>query len=264
MSSTEVFPTFRVRAENDAADSRNAIHDDATAKRLGYSGALVPGVTVFAFALQPVAERFGERFLANGRFSLRLRRPVYEGQHVSASASPLEGDRFEVSVANEEGDVCATGEGQHPLPRRDAVELPEEAPLPDVRRPATPEELAARPLLGTLHGEATTERLAALNRQLGDALPLFRKFVHPAWLLRQANIVIDRNLDVGPWIHTASDLDLLEPLPLGAPYSVRAQAGKLYERKGNDYADFDIAILTGDRPVMRVLHRAIYRMGANA
>lgn len=41
--------TYRLVAFNTATDNDNKIHDDATARRFGFSGGLVPGVEVFAY-----------------------------------------------------------------------------------------------------------------------------------------------------------------------------------------------------------------------
>ena len=43
-------PAYDVRAYNTAATSENKIHDDAIAQKFGFTGALVPGVEVYAWA----------------------------------------------------------------------------------------------------------------------------------------------------------------------------------------------------------------------
>jgi len=44
-----------VRARNLAPDSDNKIHDDSVAQQFGFSGALVPGVDVLAYASHPLS-----------------------------------------------------------------------------------------------------------------------------------------------------------------------------------------------------------------
>jgi hypothetical protein len=47
---------YSVAAFNTAHDSENKIHDDATARRFGFGGGLVPGVDVYAYMTHmPVA-----------------------------------------------------------------------------------------------------------------------------------------------------------------------------------------------------------------
>lgn len=94
---------------------------------------------------------------------------------------------------------------------------------------------------------------------LGETLTLYREVAHPAWLLRQANYLIDRNLALGPWIHVSSTIQHLGVVRPDGTVTVRGRVVELTTHKGNDYADFDVVLMT-DRPIMRVLHRAIYRM----
>ena len=48
MSAALIEP-YRVLAFNTAHDSENKIHDDATARRFGFGGGLVPGVDVYGY-----------------------------------------------------------------------------------------------------------------------------------------------------------------------------------------------------------------------
>ena len=45
---TSRLETYRVTAYNTSKQSENKIHDDAVARRFGFSGGLVPGVDVMA------------------------------------------------------------------------------------------------------------------------------------------------------------------------------------------------------------------------
>ena len=45
--------TYAVEAYNLSHASENKIHDDAIAQKLGFSGGLVPGVEVYAYACHP-------------------------------------------------------------------------------------------------------------------------------------------------------------------------------------------------------------------
>ena len=50
---------YRVQAYNTAHSSENKIHDDSVARRFGFSGALVPGVDVYAYMMHLPVERWG-------------------------------------------------------------------------------------------------------------------------------------------------------------------------------------------------------------
>ena len=49
----------QVAAFNTAKASENLIHDDATARRFGFTGGLVPGVEVYAYMTHPAARHWG-------------------------------------------------------------------------------------------------------------------------------------------------------------------------------------------------------------
>ncbi len=79
---------YRVRAYNTARESENKIHDDAVAKRFGFTGGLVPGVDVYAyFAHAPVAH-FGRAWLERGTAECRLAKPVYDGDEAVVIVEP--------------------------------------------------------------------------------------------------------------------------------------------------------------------------------
>ncbi|MGD9600788.1 MAG: MaoC family dehydratase [Gammaproteobacteria bacterium] len=256
-------PSWWVVAFNDATDSGNPMHDDTIARRLGFSGGLVPGVTLYGYLTRPLIAVLGASFLRTGRFEVRFRRPVYEGErvstHVRVTSADAQGVVFELELRNPANEICVTGHARYPAPDRVFPEVPAATPLPASRRPATPEELRARPQLGTLQECFTHEASSAFVATMGDDLALYHECVHPAWLLRQANLVVDRNIAVGPWIHVASEIEHFDVVPLDTPFTVSARVVQLYAHKGNDYFDLDVVFATS-KPVMRVLHKAIYRM----
>src|SRR5436190_6744758 len=79
---------YDVVAHNIDPMSDNKIHDDDVARQLGFSGALVPGVELFAYLTHPLVEAWGTDFLGRGGIDVRFRRPVYDGDKVTATATP--------------------------------------------------------------------------------------------------------------------------------------------------------------------------------
>src|ERR1043165_2231875 len=84
-------PTHAVRAHNGAATSENKIHDDATAQKFGFKGALVPGVAVFAYMAHVPVAHFGHAWLERGAAECRFLKPLYHGDIARATA-PADGD----------------------------------------------------------------------------------------------------------------------------------------------------------------------------
>jgi len=267
------FPEYRVIARNTAAQSENAIHDDAVARQYGFRGGLVPGVTVYAYLTHPLAEAWGREWLERGTASVRFARPVLEGEEVRVSRAIAERSASAVTVAltaaTVSGGECATATASLPAapPEPAAAAAWATAPLPAERPAATREHLAAVSVLGTpvtLYDEATAANYLG---KVSDALPLYRGregLVHPAFYLDQANRALDRNVLMGPWIHVGSVIRHLSLARAGEYLSTRGRVRSLFEKKGREFVEVDLLIVAGEaaRPVAHVLHTAIYRLPA--
>src|ERR1051326_3943273 len=77
---------YRVSAYNTAHDSENKIHDDATARRFGFGGGLVPGVDVYGYMSHMPVARWGRAWLERGRAECRFFKPVYDGEIATVTA----------------------------------------------------------------------------------------------------------------------------------------------------------------------------------
>jgi acyl dehydratase len=252
---------YVVLAKNLAPESDNKIHDDAVARQFGFTGALVPGVEVFAYATQPFVAAWGEAFLARGTISARFRSPVYDGDEVRVL--PGDGDAF--TLVGPDGSVRAEGTAALPDERlavdadRFAV-----ADLPVDPPPADASSLAVGTVLGVVREHATAEAHDAYLAGVGDSLPIYTRFVHPGALLRVVNAVLYRSVRLGPWIHTGSDCRFLAPAPAGSTLEGRGVVTDRYERKGRQWVRFDALVLADGQPVMLTDHVAIYDLGAPA
>ena len=85
MTETYLGP-YRVAAFNTAHDSENKIHDDATARRFGFGGGLVPGVDVYGYMSHLPVERWGRAWLERGTAECRFLKPVYDGDIATVTA----------------------------------------------------------------------------------------------------------------------------------------------------------------------------------
>src|SRR5690348_15124249 len=134
----QALAAYEVRAFNTAAASENKIHDDEVARRFGFSGALVPGVAVFAYMAHMPVAHWGRAWLERGEAECRFRKPVYDGALTRVTAAEEDGG---LTVDVKSGGVhCATGRATMPAQRRapPAVEsLP--AGVPPAERPKASE-----------------------------------------------------------------------------------------------------------------------------
>ena len=264
-----------VVAHNDAEDSGNPMHNDDAARALGYKAALVPGVTVYGYMTYQLVEHFGEAWLTEGCMQVRFRKPVFAGEAQRIEAT-LEGNDsiLHIKVIDPEGDVCVSGKASMKRfaeaihnPDHNLANTPIAAyrAMPNERRPAEKQTFEREKTLGSIHATFETARGAEFLDQMQDDHEIYRRgATHPAWLLRQANIIVDQNIAVGPWIHTASEIQNFGLARNGEQFEVRAQVLDLFEKKLHQYVDLDVVMLAqGDpeRVISRVMHRAIYKMG---
>ena len=248
-------------ARNDAVASENKIHDDHVAKRFGFSGGLVPGVTVFGYMTWPAAKAWGREWLEVGSMSARFLSPVYDGERVEVIGE-WSGDCLQIEVRNERGEVCATGIAAMPAPTAPlAIEgFPNDPlPAPDERPPASPEVLSAI-TLGVYERHWHAAHALEYLEIVSDDLDLYRDppIAHPGWILRGANYVLSQSVRLGPWIHVESDCRHHSVVTDGEIVSTRGRVVELFERGGHRFVAMDVLTSVGERPVTSVRHTAIY------
>ena len=112
---------YLVSAYNTAHDSENKIHDDATARRFGFGGGLVPGVDVYGYMTHLPVMRWGRAWLERGTAECRFFKPVYDGDIAVVTAKEIgtaldSGGVLDISVESR-GQVCATGRAALPEAR---------------------------------------------------------------------------------------------------------------------------------------------------
>jgi hypothetical protein len=254
-------------AYNPATQSENRIHADDVARRFGFRGGLVPGVTVHAYLVQPAVVAWGLPWLERGLASVVLRRPLYAGARFRVAPRAAGPHAYDGEVIDAEGVVCASGRVELP-------DAPGAAPSRRGDRPApAPEERAdaSRAVLEALrerglgafcwHWNGRGE-LARSSREL-DAMPdLVRPdrggYANPSLVLGLANWALSHNVRLGPWIHVQSDVRHFAAVPTDTRLVVEAAVEDLFERAGNEFVDLDVRVFAGDRPVAAIRHRAIY------
>lgn len=266
-------PTYRVSATMPAETTENKIHEDDLARRFGFRGGLVPGVTVYAWMTHPVVEALGADWLARGTFRARFASPVYFDEVASiestVAASSDDGVSIDVRVVNAAGDVCATGTfglrvGTPPAAPDVAGYPAAPLPAPEHRPRVSREVLAARPILGTPDIVVDDAMAGAFLDRVREPLAMYvgsGAAVHPGLYLHEANRALSRNVIVSPWIHVESEGQHLGRIRVGERLETRAKIASLTERKGHQFVELDLLLVAqGHRPVAHVLHRAIYQL----
>jgi hypothetical protein len=260
--STAALAPYSVSAFNTAHDSENKIHDDATARRFGFSGGLVPGVDVYGYMTHIPVARWGRAWLERGTAECRFFKPVYDGETATVTAG---GDAAGLEIAVESrGERCATGHAALPAtaPVAPALDSFRKLAQHTERPPADETSLAVGTWLGLDPYPITPEMAAQHRTDLRETLPLYAQegLIHPAMILRACNFVINRNVALGPWIHVSSRIQHLAAGRIGDSLSARGHVTANYEYKGHRFVEVDILVLGNETaPLAHVSHLAIYR-----
>jgi acyl dehydratase len=253
---------YEVRAHNAATESENRIHADDVARDYGFKGGLVPGVTVYAYMVRPVAERWGLDWVERGTMAARFVKPLYEGDHAIVEFD--DAGVGAITARNASGDHCGTGTAT----RTSAAATPDvadypEAPLPDPRQrpPASEQSLRPGDVLGSVGAGFHVDRAKEYLDEVADDLPLWidAGVAHPGYLLRSANLILSSNVRLGPWIHVESTATHFSAVRDGERWSTRGRVADVYERKGHKFVELDLLVVADEaRPVMAIRHTAIY------
>jgi acyl dehydratase len=258
---TSQIETYSVLAYNTAKRSENKMHDDAVARRFGFSGGLVPGVDVMAYMMHLPVAKWGRAFLERGLIDARFVKPVYDGERAAVMGKETEGVlTIEVECR---GQICATGSASLPAstPSVSLTDFSETSPVAE-RRPVDAMSYQLGKWLGTVPrswaGEAAREYLSEVR----ETDPIYGRegFSHPGLLQRIMNKVLVDNAILGPWIHVGSRMQLLAAARVGDELVARAKVTGNYEKKGHRFVELDaLVVANGRAPVAHCQHIAIYR-----
>jgi len=259
-----------VRAHNFAAASANKIHDNEVAAKLGFTGGLVPGVALYAYMTVPMARDFGVEWIARGAMCAKFIQPIYDGEVATVRAqvesdSPL---RVKLELTNPAGTLCAVGAASMPEHRASVdPECYPQLPMPATKLPARSSSLLAGTPLGSLRidpGKAAYGgEFVGLLEELRESLPLYsgpNAPWHPALIPMRANRLLADNVDLGPWIHTASEMQHHALPRPGEEIWLRGFVVDSFVKRGHEMVTLDLAAFAeGNRVLARILHTAIIR-----
>lgn len=253
---------YQVSAYNTAQDSENKIHDDAVARRFGFGGGLVPGVDVYGYMTHLPVMRWGRAWLERGTAECRFLKPVYDGDIASVTAREQDG-ALDLST-DSRGEACAVGRAALPdaPPSPPALDLFRNVPQRALCPPADETSLAADTWLGLDPYPITAETSARYLADLRESAAIYaeQRLIHPATILQSCNLVLRRNVTLGPWIHTGSRIRHLAAASVGDRLSARARITGNYQHRGHRFVELDALVLANETvPIALIAHIAIYR-----
>lgn len=213
----------------------NAIHTDEGARQAGFPGALVAGVTVYAYMTHVPATAWGVGWLERGGAEVRFRHPVMDrelvdllvtdGTHVSAQVA---GQLKSEATFSQVPDTLPEREGQ-PL---DAIEFVVDATWSDY------------------------------GVRGGDDCPIYVRdgIAHATSWPRIANQFCHEQLVSGSWIHVRSKIQHLGLAPVGSIIRATATVAERFDSRAGERAVLDVRISADRQPVAAIEHEAIIRL----
>jgi hypothetical protein len=263
--------SWQGEAYNQSEESENRIHSDEVAREYGFKGGLVPGVTVSAYLIHPGVEAWGLDWLARGCASVAVGKPLYDGRPFRVEVSDATERAYRAVLIDEAGVECATAR----------VELPDGVPPPPrfrgdprigggfERPPGTREVMeelrrrGMRALRARWDGkEGIVSYLRDASAMAGPLRPEGGGYANPANTLGLTNWALAGNVKISPWLHLQTDSQNYAPIALGSELVAEAAVADLFEKKGHEFVDLDVAVFfeATREPVMSARLRAIYRM----
>lgn len=151
---------------NQSYDDHSSIHDDETARALGFQGGTIEGPTHFSQFAPLAYAIWGERWLEAGCLSVHYRTPVYEGDRVRAILVAPDGDGVAaIRMEKEDGSEVLAGT---------ASVGPVDAPTELDRRLAELRDLEDPVILEGVKIGMRTERIPVsmgMNQHMGHLYP---------------------------------------------------------------------------------------------
>lgn len=264
-------PPFSIIGYNYAEAHDNKIHSDDIAAQYGFKGGLVPGVGLYAYLTHPVVAALGVDWLRRGTMSARFLKPIYHGEEaiVHTTVIALEPLTLKLELRNATETLCAVGEASLPSMNTaiHAADFPAQ-PLPLAKPPASLAALPGGTTLGSLHWQLDLATISA-DKFLHDVratLPLYfgeQAVCHPAFYLAQANEILMANVQLGPWIHTGSDVQHYDLPRAGEHLSLRGNVADAFAKRGHEIVTLDLGLFGNEeRPIAHLRHTAIVRLRA--
>jgi acyl dehydratase len=247
---------------------RGSVHDDSVARRMGFRAALIPGAFVYGHVSRLAVDAWGADWARRGSMGARFRRPVHDGDVLTAEVSGLvdagSGQRAEVTLRNQEGEGVATGwvamPWQDPVPPR--IEDCPIVPLPEPPPAVEPGGMAVGTRLGSRNAVLTEEEFRRSLAAFDERHPLYLAggLVHSGCLIRRTMFDANRSFRLpAPVVFVSGEAQHFEPVSPGQRLATSGTVTAVYERNGRHYFETEeILVVDGARVAARFRRTSIY------
>ena len=239
---------WSAKALNTAPNSENQIHGDDMAKEFGFKGGLVPGVTVSAYLLHPIIEKWGLDWLEKGWAKCKITSPLYDRENFSVYLNEISENKILSNLKNSNQVVTANAEASL------LKDIPE---APKIRNDKIAIENFQGPLAsknvwmklkkdGCMAFEyfwGGKDPLIYLRDQnnLPDLLnPSKKGLSNLSFLLGCSNWALASSAYMNPWIHLQTTSQNYQALSFNSSVIAEIQVNEVFEKKGHEFVDVDV------------------------
>ena len=245
------------------------MHSDEVAAKLGFEGALVPGVTVFGLTSIALTKQLGGDWLQGTTLHTRFLKPAYHNDRLDVFLSSSK-EQSEARCHNKDGTLLCTLQ----------MQLGTAAPEFDQHN----FDLSAQPIASDrknrneiswqhIHEGApfpvrpwhvSADENAKFASEVQDDHAIFTTqgaaLVHPHLLLSQANQVLVDEFEMPAWIHVGSEVRLHQALKQSTDYRLFGVPVRKWKNKGHEFITLYIAYEHKGEAHAEIFHTAIYRI----
>jgi len=267
----QVISAWKAQAFNQVPNAANQIHGDAIAQQYGFTGALVPGVTISAYLTHPAVEAWGLKWLTKGNAHVRVHSPLYDQENFDVRISESSSSRYAAELHRAEGIVSATAEVTLP----ETIETPPERQGdliadPDYTGPrASPERWAnlqrdgCHAFRNSWPGNHEMQTYLRDASQMPELLQLDGGgYANMSFILGCSNWILERNAYMNPWVHLETHSQNFQPIADETSLITEMTVADFYEKKGHQFVDVEVGLFDeqDDACLTTIKLRAIYRL----
>ena len=262
--------SWTAEALNTAPNSDNKIHGDTLAKRYGFEGGLVPGVTISAYLVHPAIELWKEDWLDRGFANCCITSPLYDKETFTVDIDDSNKNRLNTTLVRSNGVVSANAE----------VSITSELPYPPIRRGDLVANKDYRPPEATMAiwKNLQKEGCRAFRYTWGGNNPLIYLkdsknlpellqpelggFSNLSFLLGCSNWVLAGNGYMNAWLHLQTISQNYRSVKIGTDLIAEMKVNDVYAKKGHEFVDVAVDLYDekDDECVMTINLIAIFKL----
>ena len=260
-------------AFNQDPGSPNEIHGDDLAKKYGFEGGLVPGVTISAYVTHPAVAHWGLAFLERGHAHVRVGSPLYDGEDFRVVIDEQAETSYRARLLRGADIVSAEA----------TVGLTEPLPEPPTRRgdPIAEKDYAPPQSSSEVWQQRRESGCMAYRYHWGGAHKMSSYLMDPAgmpalhqgndafanmsFILALSNFSADGNARMNPWVHLETKSQNFAPIAPGTDIVAEMAVVDLFEKKGHEFFDAEINLFdeSDDRCLTTIWLRAIHHLAGS-